>query len=122
MLTQWADMIGFLHEPIAVVKNKDEKMSRGIDGRQGRVLEINRSPAWLAKNRYGLTNSISIPRENGWNYLAEQVYKSCNIDLYNRAINVYDTKTWHSYGPNTDTDTPSYSPRLDIDLNDFDFL
>jgi hypothetical protein len=83
-LTQWADMIGYLHEPVLVVKNKDEKISKGIGG-SGRVLELDRSPAWTAKNRYGLSGSISIPREHGWNSVANAIHASCGIDLFNRA-------------------------------------
>jgi hypothetical protein len=85
-LTQWADLIGFLHENIVVTKNKDEKISRGIDMRQGRVLETERSPAWTAKNRYRLTQPIFIPLEGGWNHLAQAIWNASGIDLFNRGL------------------------------------
>lgn len=85
-LTQWADAIFLMREPMAISKDKDAKVSLGIDLNSGRVLEVDRAPAWTAGNRYGLTQSISIPKENGWNFLAEAIYKSSGIDLYNRAI------------------------------------
>jgi hypothetical protein len=85
-LTQWADGIFFLHSPIIVTKNKDEKISRGLDANRGRILEVERSPAWTAKNRYGLTNSIQIPKIDGWNHLAKGIYDSCGIDIFNREL------------------------------------
>lgn len=85
MITQWADGIFFLHEKIFVSKTEGEKVSRGISKGEGRVLEFERSPAWTAKNRYGLTGSTSIPPD-GWNNLADAIFKSSGIDLYNRAI------------------------------------
>lgn len=85
-LTQWADLIGFLHKPMYVSKNKDEKISRGVDANQGRVFEVERSPAWVAKNRYDLTTAIQIPKNDGWNHIADAIYKSKGYDLYNRAL------------------------------------
>lgn|SRR3990167_1378263 len=85
-LTQWADLIGYLHEPMIVTKNKDEKISRGIDANQGRVLEVEFAPAWTAKNRYKLTQSIPISLDFGWNNLAEAIHKASTIDIFNRAL------------------------------------
>lgn len=92
-LTQWADGIFLLHDTMIVQKTEGEKISRGISKGEGRVLETDRSPAWTAKNRYGLSGAIRIPKENGWNALAGAIYQSSGnrIDIYNRA-NVPTTK------------------------------
>lgn len=91
-LTEWADMIGFLHEPVFVQKTEkgrgDQKetiLSQGISRGQGRVLEIERTPSWIAGNRYKLTGSIPIPLENGWNAVAAAIYeKNPGIDIWKR--------------------------------------
>lgn len=87
-ITQWADLIGFLHEPIFVMEaEKGRQLSRGMSANQGRVLAVDRTPAWVAGNRYGMTGTIPIPPQGGWNTLAHAVYNSTggNIDLFNRA-------------------------------------
>jgi energy-coupling factor transporter ATP-binding protein EcfA2 len=84
LLMQAADMVGFLHEPITVYKAEGEKLARGITNKQ-RLLEIERSPAWAAKNRYHLHDAIVIPEENGWNVVSDAIYNGCGIDLFNRA-------------------------------------
>lgn len=86
LLTQWADCVAFLHSPLIVMKAEGDKFSRGISANQGRVLAVDRAPAYTAKNRYGLHESISIPPVAGWNNFADAVFKSSAIDLYNRAI------------------------------------
>lgn len=88
-MTQWADMIGFLHEPLFVMKaEKGQTLARGIDANQGRQLAVDRTPGWVAKNRYGLTGLIPIPDPktypHGWNYIAQAIYTNTGIDLYNR--------------------------------------
>lgn len=87
-LTQWADGIFFLHEPVFIRKEEGAKVSLGISRSEGRVLETDRSPAWTAKNRYGLSGPIRIPVINGWNAVAGAIYQASgnNIDLYNRAV------------------------------------
>lgn len=86
IITQWADCVGFLHEPMFVMKSEDnDKFSRGVSSNQGRVLAVDRTPGWVAGNRYGLTGSIPIPSNQGWNHFADAVYKASGIDLYNRA-------------------------------------
>lgn len=93
-VTQWADMIGFLHEPMFVVKNdKNQGLQQGVSSNQGRMLAVDRKPAWVAKNRYNMTGLIAIPDPkapgspaNSWNHLADAIYKNSGIDLYNRSI------------------------------------
>lgn len=86
LLTQWADIIGFLHEPLFVSKSDSGQMLRGISANQGRQLAIERTPGWVAKNRYGLTGLIPIPKLNGWNNLANAVWNSCGVDIWNRDV------------------------------------
>lgn len=82
--TQWVDMIGFLHTPLLV--SKGEKFSQAMDSGEGRTLLVDRSPSAVAKNRFGMSAPIKIPKEGGWNAIAEQIYNSTNgaIDLWNR--------------------------------------
>jgi len=83
MLCQWADMVGFFHEPLFVSKVSDT-LSQGISGNKGRILGVERTPGYVAGNRFGMKGEISIPKDHCWNYLAEQIYKSCGIDVYNK--------------------------------------
>ena len=86
MLTQWADVIGFLHEPLYITKAGGEKtnFNMGVSANKGRILALNRTPAYVAKNRYGVATDVQIPRDGGWNYLAHAIYQSCGLDCYNR--------------------------------------
>lgn len=82
MLTQWADVVGFLHEPLYVTEGKT--LNKAISANKGRVLALNRTPGYVAGNRYGVASDIVIPREKGWNYLAHEIYQACGLDFYNR--------------------------------------
>lgn len=84
MLTQWADIVGFLHEPLFVSESDKSDLKRGISANQGRIFAMNRTPGYVAGNRYGVTKDIPIPREKGWNYIAHEIYSSCGADFYNR--------------------------------------
>jgi len=96
MITQWADMVGFLHEPLFVMKaEKGQTLSRGIGANQGRVLAVDRTPGWVAGNRYKLTGTIPIPKppdnpaepyKDGWNTLAHAIYANTGIDVFNREV------------------------------------
>ena len=83
-LTQWADGIFFLHEPLYVMKaEKGQTLVKAVSANQGRVLGLDRTPGYVAKNRYGLTGTIQIPPVNGWNYIAHSIQQSCGINLWN---------------------------------------
>lgn len=84
MLTQWADVVGFLHEPLYVIEGKDGGSSKGISANQGRILAVNRSPGYVAGNRYGVTAPIAVPQKGGWNQLAAAIHQSCGLDFFNR--------------------------------------
>lgn len=84
MLTQWADIIGFLHEPIFVTTGEGSKMSRAVSANKGRVLGVSRTPTYVAGNRFGMVGEIPIPPVDGWNWMAHAFYQSCGLDLYKR--------------------------------------
>lgn len=91
LITQWADMVGFLHEPIFVSKSEGGSMMKAISQNQGRQLAVDRTPGWVAKNRYGLTGLIPIPKPEGepfkgWNYIANAVWNSAGIDIWNKDL------------------------------------
>lgn len=86
-VTQWADMVGFLHEPMFVMKaGEGEKMNRAVSANQGRVLAVERTPQWVAGNRFGISGTIPIPPIQGWNHVAQAIYDKCGIDTFNRAV------------------------------------
>ncbi len=88
MITQWADMVGFLHEPLFVTKAEGDQLSRATSMNRGRVLAVDRQPGYVAGNRYGIAGVIPVPPPPnlGWNSLANAVYEASGgvIDLFNR--------------------------------------
>jgi len=88
MLTQWADLIGFLHEPIFISEGKTH--NKAISANKGRILGVNRTPGYVAGNRYGMVNDIPIPRQDGWNYIAQELYTSCGLDFFNRGLSAME--------------------------------
>lgn len=93
-MTQWADLIGFFHEPMFVLKTEGGGMQQGISANQGRVLAVDRQPAWVAGNRYGMTGKIQIPAPmpgqiavESWNALAGAIWNATQggVDIWNRA-------------------------------------
>jgi len=91
-ITQWADMVGFFHEPMFVMRaEKGQNLNRAVSGNQGRVMGVDRTPGWVAGNRYGLSGTIPIPNPSAnppggcWNYLAQAIHATSGIDLFNRA-------------------------------------
>ncbi len=90
-MTQWADLIGFLHEPMFVMQAQDgQKMNRAVSANQGRVLGVDRTPGWVAGNRYGMTGTIPIPPPPvqglpvaSWNALALAIWNARGIDIGN---------------------------------------
>lgn len=90
MLTQWADLVGFLHEPMFITKGEGEALARGQSKNLGRVLGVSRTPGYVAGNRYGLTGECPIPDPTrnkfgvSWNVLAQAIYDSSGVDVFNR--------------------------------------
>ena len=83
LITQWADIIGFLHEPIFISRTA-ENVGIAMSANRGRVLGLNRTPNYTAGNRFGLNGEVSIPLVDGWNALAQEVSKTRGIDIFNR--------------------------------------
>lgn len=86
LITQWADVIGFLYEPMYVSATEGKGgMVKGVSQNKGRVLAVSRTPAYTAGNRFGLMGEIPIPSppENGWNHFAHALYLRTGINLYN---------------------------------------
>jgi hypothetical protein len=84
MLTQWADIVGFLYEPIFVTEG--DNMNKGVSAGKGRLLGVTREPGFVAKNRFNVGPPIPIPREQGWNQLAHAIYQASGYDCYNRDV------------------------------------
>lgn len=84
MITQWADIIGFLYEPMYISKGTGETLVKGVSSQKGRMLGVTRTPNYVAGNRYGMLEEIAIPLENGWNHLAQSLYNASGLDIYKR--------------------------------------
>ena len=86
LITQWADVIAFLYEPVFVVQNDKATMQRAVSQNKGRVLALSRTPAYLAGNRFGMVGEIPIaaPPAHGWNYFADALQKASGIDIFTR--------------------------------------
>lgn len=81
-ITQWADLIGFLYEPILI--SESNNVSKGISENKGRIMGLSRTPGYVAGNRFGMNGEISIPKEEGWNYLAHAIYQASGFDVFKR--------------------------------------
>lgn len=86
LITQWADVIGFLYEPIFLTTNDRDKMQRGMTLNKGVVLAVSRTPSYTAGNRFGMLGEIPIaaPPANGWNNFADMLHKTNGIDVFTR--------------------------------------
>ena len=86
LITQWADVVGFLYEPMFVAREEKGNMAKGVSLNKGRVLGLSRSPAYTAGNRFGITGEVAIPAPptNGWNAFADALYKVSGIDQFTR--------------------------------------
>lgn len=83
-ITQWADIVGFLYEPVFV--SKTDNLTKAVTQNKGRVLGLSRTPAYIAGNRFGVTGEFPIPGppQNGWNTLAAVLHHYCGIDVFTR--------------------------------------
>jgi hypothetical protein len=84
MITQWADVIGFLHETVFI--NEGKNMNMGVSSNTGRQLAVTRTPGYVAGNRYGVVGPIAIPMVNGWNTFAHELYTASGVDIFNRDV------------------------------------
>lgn len=83
-ITQWADIIGFMYDPIFV--SKTDNMTKAVSQNKGRVIGFNRTPAYVAGNRFGIMGEYPVPAPpaNGWNTLAGVLHQFSGIDLFTR--------------------------------------
>lgn len=87
LVTQWADVIGFIYEPVFVSKADGGNMSRAVSQNKGRVLGLSRTPNYVAGNRFGVVGEIPLPAPTagpGWNHLADALFKQAQIDVFTR--------------------------------------
>lgn len=86
ILTQWADIIGFIYEPVYLTTAEKSSVTRAVSQNKGRVLAVSRTPSYTAGNRFGIVGELPLaaPPHNAWNNLAEALYKTSGIDLYTR--------------------------------------
>jgi len=87
-ITQWADVVGFLYEPVFLITGDKGSMTRATSQNKGRMLALSRTPAYTAGNRFGMMGEVAVPPPpaNGWNTFADALYKSTGntIDLFTR--------------------------------------
>lgn len=69
LLTQFVDLLGYLH--FSKPENNEKPK---------RVLGVQIHDRYRAKNRFDMNDVITIPRENGWNALANAIFESCGKD------------------------------------------
>jgi hypothetical protein len=81
MITQWADIVGFLYEPMFVTKG--ENIAKGMSANKGRVMGLSRTPSYVAGNRFGFEGEVSIPKVDGWNHFANAIYQTSGINIFN---------------------------------------
>lgn len=86
-ITQWADVIAFVYEPVFLLTADKSTVTRGVSANKGRVMGVSRTPGYTAGNRFGMVAELQIPGPpaNGWNTFADALFKASGIDLYNRA-------------------------------------
>jgi hypothetical protein len=97
MLTQWADMIAFVHEPMFITKG--DQIQQATSMNQGRVAGVVRKPSYVAGNRFGISGEIPLPTApqgtpsnliagHSWNQIANAVNVATGgaIDLFNRDV------------------------------------
>ena len=87
IITQWADFIGFMYEPVFVSGGEGKSnMSRAVSQNKGRVMGVSRTPSYVAGNRFGMVGEIPLPPppQNGWNHIAHALYQTSGIDIFNR--------------------------------------
>jgi hypothetical protein len=61
-------------------------VTKGVDLGRGRQLAVSRTPNYVAGNRYGLTELITIPETNGWNAVAQAISDSRGLDFFNKDV------------------------------------
>jgi len=84
MITQWADVIGFLYEPMYISKQEGSNLTRGVSQNKGRMMGLSRTPSYVAGNRFGVEGEVAIPKDDGWNHFANAIYQASGLDYFRR--------------------------------------
>lgn len=86
ILTQWADLIGFIYEPVYLTTNDKSDMVRAVSQNKGRVLAVSRTPSYTAGNRFGMVGELQLPAppNNAWNNVAHALHTVSGIDIFTR--------------------------------------
>lgn len=86
MITQWADVVGFIYEPVYLSTTEGSKMVRAVSQNKGRVMALSRTPSYVAGNRFGMLGEVQLPAPpaNSWNAFADALYKATGIDVFTR--------------------------------------
>lgn len=86
LITQWADVVGYIYEPVYLATSDGSKMNRAVSANKGRVMALSRTPAYVAGNRFGIVGEVPLPAPpaNAWNAFADALYKASGIDVFTR--------------------------------------
>lgn len=85
MITRWADIIGFMYQPITVISSETgNTMAKSLTG--ARVLGVSRRPEYVAGSRWPIGNEIPLPIDDGWNHFAKALHNGSGIDWFNRSL------------------------------------
>lgn len=86
MITQWADVVGYIFEPVYLSTAEGSKMTRAVSANKGRVMAISRTPAYVAGNRFGMLGELPLPAPpaNSWNAFAQALHATTGIDVFTR--------------------------------------
>jgi hypothetical protein len=87
IITQWADVVAFMYEPVFIATSDKSSMVRGMSANKGRMMGLARgNPSYTAGNRFGMLGELAIPGPpaNGWNSFADALYKTSGIDVWTR--------------------------------------
>lgn len=86
IITQWADVVGFLHEPIFISQANEKSMAKASSQNKGRVIGLSRTPSYTAGNRFGIMGEVAVPPppHNGWNAFAHALHGVSGLDVFTR--------------------------------------
>lgn len=78
LLCEWCDIIGFMNYRVSIEKKDVGFKKEIVRGRSGgdRVLFLEERPGFIAGNRYGLQESLSIPRVGGWQVFQDELTRA----------------------------------------------
>ena len=80
MCVQWADIIGMLYTEKSAYGMSSSMMVADVEKSGTVKMSVSPSGRARSKNRFNLLDPIDIPRENGWNALADAIFESCGKD------------------------------------------